>query len=89
MVETFNAKYVSLHVRVSNRAALNLYQHTLKFEISDIEPKYYADGEDAFAMKRYLIKFAEENGIEPADRSIFYRVAPVAKGGKGGGGGSG
>lgn len=26
MIETFNAKYVSLHVRVSNRAALNLYQ---------------------------------------------------------------
>lgn len=26
MVETFNARYVSLHVRVSNRAALNLYQ---------------------------------------------------------------
>lgn len=26
MIETFNARYVSLHVRVSNRAALNLYQ---------------------------------------------------------------
>ncbi|CAF5011284.1 unnamed protein product, partial [Rotaria sp. Silwood1] len=26
MVENFNAKYVSLHVRVSNRAALHLYQ---------------------------------------------------------------
>ena len=26
MVETFNAKYVSLHVRKSNRAALNLYK---------------------------------------------------------------
>jgi ribosomal protein S18 acetylase RimI-like enzyme len=31
MVENFNAKYVSLHVRVSNRAALHLYQTTLKF----------------------------------------------------------
>ncbi|KAL1228843.1 N-alpha-acetyltransferase [Trichinella spiralis] len=38
MVETFNAKYVSLHVRVSNRAALSLYEHTLKFEINEIEP---------------------------------------------------
>jgi peptide alpha-N-acetyltransferase len=85
MIETFNAKYVSLHVRVSNRAALNLYQHTLKFEISDIEPKYYADGEDAFAMKRGLIKFAEENQIEPADRTIFNRVSHVSKG-KGGSG---
>ena len=39
MVETYNAKFVSLHVRVSNRAALNLYKNTLKFEIVDTEPK--------------------------------------------------
>ena len=32
MVETFNAKYVSLHVRKSNRAALNLYKTALRFE---------------------------------------------------------
>lgn len=32
MVENFNAQYVSLHVRVSNRAALHLYRNTLKFE---------------------------------------------------------
>jgi len=31
MIESFNAKYVSLHVRKSNRAALNLYANTLKF----------------------------------------------------------
>lgn len=31
MVEVFNAQYVSLHVRKSNRAALNLYKDTLKF----------------------------------------------------------
>lgn len=74
MIETFNAKYVSLHVRVSNRAALNLYQNTLKFEISDTEPKYYADGEDAYAMKRPLVKFAKENNIEPADKKTFYAV---------------
>ncbi|XP_018007888.1 N-alpha-acetyltransferase 10 [Hyalella azteca] len=54
MVEAFNAKYVSLHVRRSNRAALHLYTNTLQFTISDIEPKYYADGEDAYAMKRNL-----------------------------------
>ncbi|VBB31805.1 unnamed protein product [Acanthocheilonema viteae] len=72
MIETFNARYVSLHVRVSNRAALNLYQNTLKFEISDVEPKYYADGEDAYAMKRPLVQFAVENNIEPADRKAFF-----------------
>lgn len=58
MVENFSAKYVSLHVRVSNRAALNLYEKTLGFHKSEIEPKYYADGEDAFAMKRDLIGFS-------------------------------
>jgi ribosomal protein S18 acetylase RimI-like enzyme len=31
MVENFNAKYVSLHVRVGNRAALHLYQNALGF----------------------------------------------------------
>ena len=55
MVETFNAKYVSLHVRKSNRAALNIYKCALRFEISKVEPKYYADGEDAYAMPRNLV----------------------------------
>eukprot|EP00118_Oscarella_pearsei_P025664 m.308556 g.308556 ORF g.308556 m.308556 type:complete len:225 (+) comp44225_c0_seq1:80-754(+) len=54
MVECFSAQYVSLHVRKSNRAALHLYQTTLRFEIYDIEPRYYADAEDAYAMKRNL-----------------------------------
>ncbi|KAJ0064279.1 hypothetical protein NL108_001610, partial [Boleophthalmus pectinirostris] len=60
MIENFNAKYVSLHVRKSNRAALHLYSNTLKFQISEVEPKYYADGEDAYAMKRDLANMADE-----------------------------
>jgi len=32
MVENFGAKYVSLHVRKSNRAALHLYKVTLSFQ---------------------------------------------------------
>merc|ERR1712071_471110 len=72
MVECFNAKYVSLHVRKSNRAALNLYTNTLKFTISEIEPKYYADGEDAFAMKRDLCSFATQNDVNPADSGSFF-----------------
>lgn len=32
MVENFGAKYVCLHVRVSNRAALHLYQNMLQFK---------------------------------------------------------
>uniref|UniRef100_A0A8C4SG36 N-terminal amino-acid N(alpha)-acetyltransferase NatA n=1 Tax=Erpetoichthys calabaricus TaxID=27687 RepID=A0A8C4SG36_ERPCA len=60
MIENFNAKYVSLHVRKSNRAALHLYSNTLNFQISEVEPKYYADGEDAYAMKRDLAQMADE-----------------------------
>ena len=55
MVETFNAKYVaylyyanscesryvSLHVRKSNRAALNLYTQALRFQWVEIEKKIY------------------------------------------------
>ncbi|XP_050005506.1 N-alpha-acetyltransferase 11 [Alexandromys fortis] len=60
MIENFSAKYVSLHVRKSNRAALHLYSNTLNFQVSEVEPKYYADGEDAYAMKRDLSEMAEE-----------------------------
>ncbi|RKP17769.1 acyl-CoA N-acyltransferase [Rozella allomycis CSF55] len=52
----FNAKHVSLHVRKSNRAAFSLYKETLGFEIHEIEKKYYADGEDAYAMRKHLDK---------------------------------
>lgn len=51
MVETFGAQYVSLHVRVSNRAAIHLYTKTLGFDQEKTESKYYADGEDAFCMR--------------------------------------
>jgi len=71
MVECFNARYVSLHVRKSNRAALHLYSNTLKFEINEIEPKYYADGEDAYAMKRDLIEFARGNNLKTSDPTYF------------------
>ncbi|OZJ03606.1 hypothetical protein BZG36_03691 [Bifiguratus adelaidae] len=54
MVEVFGARYVSLHVRKSNRAALSLYKDTLNFNVHDIEKKYYADGEDAYAMRKEL-----------------------------------
>ena len=34
MVENFGAKYVSLHVRISNRGALHLYEKTLGFKLA-------------------------------------------------------
>lgn len=54
MVENYDAKYCSLHVRRSNRAALHLYRDTLQFTVIDTEKKYYQDGEDAFSMRKDL-----------------------------------
>jgi N-alpha-acetyltransferase 10/11 len=54
MAETYNAHYVSLHVRMSNIAALHLYRDTLGFTVDKIESKYYADGEDAYSMRLSL-----------------------------------
>jgi len=54
MAETYGAHYVSLHVRVSNVAALHLYRDTLGFKVDKIEAKYYADGEDAYSMRMDL-----------------------------------
>ncbi|PWN43661.1 putative N-terminal acetyltransferase complex subunit ARD1 [Ceraceosorus guamensis] len=51
MRDVFGAKYVSLHVRETNRAAIGLYRDTLGFEVHEVEKGYYADGEDAYAMR--------------------------------------
>ncbi|XP_016009916.2 N-alpha-acetyltransferase 11 isoform X1 [Rousettus aegyptiacus] len=74
MIENFGAKYVSLHVRKSNRAALHLYSNTLNFQISEVEPKYYADGEDAYAMKRDLSHMADELRRQPEVKKGEYVV---------------
>ena len=56
MHHVFDAYYVSLHVRKSNRAAFHLYSVTLAYEVNDIEKGYYADGEDAYDMRCYFHK---------------------------------
>ncbi len=72
MAESHRAAYVSLHVRVSNTAALRLYRDTLGFEVEKVEAKYYADGEDAYAMKMDLrdlwIKEERIDGDQAADK---------------------
>ncbi|KAL8639817.1 MAG: hypothetical protein Q9228_003191 [Teloschistes exilis] len=60
MVETFGAQYVSLHVRMSNVAALHLYRDTLGFKVGKVESKYYADGEDAYSMNMDLAFIKEQ-----------------------------
>ena len=64
MEECFGAQYVSLHVRKSNRAAFSLYTTSLRYEINDIEAKYYADSEDAYDMRKYLGKYKKARDEE-------------------------
>ena len=56
MREYFDADFVALHVRVSNRPAIHLYQNNLGFEVKGIEKEYYADKEDAYKMRKYFKK---------------------------------
>jgi N-alpha-acetyltransferase 10/11 len=60
MKEVFDAEYVSLHVRKSNKAAYHLYSQTLAYEVYDVEKGYYADGEDAYDMRCYFRKQQEQ-----------------------------
>ncbi|CED85077.1 acyl-n-acyltransferase [Phaffia rhodozyma] len=54
MAAIYKAKYVSLHVRQTNRAAISLYRDSLGFKVVDVEKGYYADGENAFSMKLFF-----------------------------------
>jgi hypothetical protein len=61
-------------VNVTNNAmydkrTLTSYRIILCCSISEIEPKYYADGEDAYAMKRDLVSFAFQNIGRPDSSS--------------------
>ena len=83
MVETFNASYVSLHVRMSNIAALRLYRDTLGFLVENIEPKYYADGEDAYSMKMDL-GFIRQAALDAVEEDEGEEVGEVGRKGEGG-----
>ena len=50
-----------------------LWKHWWFSRISEIEPKYYADGEDAYAMRRNLVVWAPQMGIAPADPDSFFK----------------
>lgn len=56
MKAIYEAHFVSLHVRVSNRAAYGLYHDVLGYDVTRTEVGYYADGEDAYEMKLQLQK---------------------------------
>ena len=73
MVEVFDAEYCSLHVRCGNKAAFTLYKDTLQFAIHKVESKYYADGEDAYDMRKQLKATSETAKDAPATS-----IAPAA-----------
>jgi N-alpha-acetyltransferase 10/11 len=65
MRESFGAHFCSLHVRYTNMAAFHLYSETLGYKIDDIEKGYYADGEDAYAMKcTFEVANAKSTGVK-------------------------
>ena len=74
MVEYYDASFASLHVRVSNRAALFMYKDNLNFEILGVEKGYYADKEDAYKMK----KFFKESDKEK-EKSKFIQITSDVK----------
>jgi len=69
MQDVFDAEYVSLHVRVGNRAAFALYSGTLGYDIHGTEEKYYADGEDAYDMRKYFKSRPPEPKVEEVKAS--------------------
>lgn len=74
MQDVFDAEYVSLHVRKSNRAAFHLYSVTLNYVVNDVEKGYYADGEDAYDMRCYFKKnkpeTTDESAVEPPTEQL-------------------
>jgi peptide alpha-N-acetyltransferase len=69
MEEVFDAEYVSLHVRKSNRAAFHLYSVTLNYTVNDVEKGYYADGEDAYDMRCYFKKAKDNENEDDSQQS--------------------
>ena len=69
MATVYRASYVSLHVRMSNVAALHLYRDTLGFTVDKVEAKYYADGEDAYSMRMDLADLKEQ--LRDEEEEIF------------------
>jgi len=77
MVELYSAKYVSLHVRETNYAAFHLYRDTLKFGVHGTEAKYYADGENAIDMRKYITR--EMLGLQPLAAPVGGAAAQAAR----------
>ena len=78
MKTVHKAAYVSLHVRVTNRAALTLYRDVLGYEIVTTEREYYADKEDAFDMKLFFNKRARDIVMKTGEAVIEEEKEEIA-----------
>ncbi|GBF90682.1 N-alpha-acetyltransferase-like [Raphidocelis subcapitata] len=87
MEEVFCAEYVSLHVRVSNRGAIHLYTNTLGYGVQDVESKYYANGEDAYEMRKYFAGGAKRRSGRGSSTGGAARRGGAAAGASDAGGG--
>jgi len=56
----YKVKSVSLHCRISNTAAINLYFNTFKYRCVDELKRYYEDGETAWLMRLENLDMSEE-----------------------------
>ena len=62
--QCYRAQSVGLHVRISNQAAVKLYCERLGYDVADIIPFYYGDGEDAYFMKKDLLVVGRDDGVD-------------------------
>ena len=59
-----DAQSIGLHVRISNKAAVDLYINE-GYDVADIIPYYYGDGEDAYFMRKdFSTLISEEMPIQ-------------------------
>lgn len=70
MKTCYNADGVCLNVRVSNRAAIGLYEGVLGYKVFKEEVGYYADGENAYEMKKV---FQDDQGTKHSIRKDFLK----------------
>ena len=58
----YHANAVGLHVRISNKAAVKLYVEGMGYDVADIIPMYYGDGEDAYFMRKDVLNGGDSGG---------------------------
>ena len=74
LMTTYKTISCSLHVRVSNKAALHLYCDTLGYENVGTEAAYYADGEDAHNMRLTFKYGLKDQGTTDEEMKVLERL---------------